>query len=527
MTTPMPHFRPFRFLLLAILGATSPALAIAQIPVQTSVQNATPLGRTIPGRFLVSYRDGVLPAAASQIAGANVIRLHQSLGMAVLQTTPELAASTRARLAADPAVAFVVEDRVVAADALRTRPAPAIAAGAADAIYHSPQGWAVRQVGGFGDAATPGPWNQTTGAGIRIAILDSGIDASHPDLAPNLALNLSEVDQHALPSACDNGSPQDQQGHGTWTASLAAAALGPDTGLVAGVAPSATLLNIKVLERMPGTPTADDPSGCNSGQASGLLSWVIAGIDDAVSNHASIISMSLGTLIDITTGDGAGLKALFDQTTHAAANAGVLLVASAGNDGFNLANQRYIELPAQSRDVLAILASTNPDCAENLVAGATCAPGPVTLPYYSNYGAPLNALAAPGGSYPAPSSAATTEDPAHASGWIWGACSIGISSTLTGPPADSAHSYGCFGLGHVAYVQAMGTSASAPLAAGAAALIRAANPTWTPSAVIAALRASATPVHGLPVGIVTAAPLLTVANTHMQVSQHIDAGPQR
>ena len=107
-----------------------------------------------------------------------------------------------------------------------------------DSIYNSQQGWAVRAVGGYaGSAQAPGPWSITMGAGVRIAILDSGVDATHPDLAPNLALNLSEIDQTALPSACDDGSPQDQQGHGSWTASLAAAALGPNTGLVAGVAP--------------------------------------------------------------------------------------------------------------------------------------------------------------------------------------------------------------------------------------------------------------------------------------------------
>src|SRR6202042_3669064 len=98
-----------------------------------------------------------------------------------------------------------------------------------------------------------------------------------PDLAPNLALNLTEVDHSVFPSACDDGTPRDQSGHGTWTASLAAAAMGPGTGQTIGVAPSATLLNIKVLERLPaaglGGGGASSPSvQCSSGQASGLLS---------------------------------------------------------------------------------------------------------------------------------------------------------------------------------------------------------------------------------------------------------------
>ena len=482
-----------------------------------------PIGATVPGRFLVTYRAGVIPATP-QVAGAQLVRRHETLGVAVIQSPAADAAQVRAQLSADPMVASVVEDRIVSAHSLQVR-AAATPTNGADSLYNSPQGWAVRQVGGFGNSTTPGPWNSTTGAGVRIAILDSGVDATHPDIAPNLALNLTEIDQSAtsgLPSACDDGSPQDQTGHGTWTASLAAAAVGPQTGMIAGVAPSATILNIKVLERVPSSTTsAADPIGCNAGEASGLLSWVLAGIEDAVKNGANIISMSLGTLIDLTTGDGAGLQATFDQVTHAAANAGVILIASAGNDGFSLANQRYIELPAQSRDVLAIVASTNPDCAENLAANATCAAGPVTMPYYSNSGAPLNALAAPGGSYPA----GPDSDSTQASGWIWGACSNGIPSTISGAPSDSVHSFGCFGLGHIGYVQAMGTSASAPLTAGAAALILAAHPTWTAGEVIAALRSSAPVIPTLPAPEVNVTALFpTVLAQH---SQHIDSTPQR
>jgi subtilisin family serine protease len=464
--------------------------ALSQSP---ALSQTSPIGRTVPGRFIVTYRNGAIPATP-RLAGAKLLQRHERLGVAILQVAPANADQTRTTLAADPAVQYVVEDRVVSASSLTVRPA-AISSSESDALYNSPQGWAVRQVGGFGTASDPGPWNRTTGKGVRIAILDSGVDATHPDIAPNLALNLSEVDLSAatgLPSPCDDGSPQDQQGHGSWSASLAAAATGPDTGLVAGVAPSATVLNIKVLERMPSA--AGD---CASGEASGLLSWVLAGIEDAVANGADIVSMSLGTLIDITTGEGAGLQATFDHVTHAAANAGVILIAAAGNDGFNLSNQRYIELPAQSRDVLAVVASTNPACAENLIANAACTPGPITLPYYSNYGTPLNALAAPGGSYPA----GPANDPTQPSGWIYGACSTGLPS--------NPQSYGCFGLGHAAYVQAMGTSASAPLAAGAAALILAANPTWTAEAVVSAMRSAALPIATLPAPQISVTALLS------------------
>ena len=222
--------------------------------------------------------------------------------------------------------------------------------------------------------------------------------------------------------------------------------------------------------------------------------------------------MSLGALVDITTPDGAGAKALLDQVTHAAAQAGVLLIAAAGNDGFNLANQQFIELPAQARDVLAIVASTNPACAEDLAPGAVCTPGPRTLPYYSNYGAPLHALAAPGGSYPPNLS----PSPGTPTGWIRGACSRGKPGTLDGSPADHAHSFGCFNLGHIPYVEAMGTSASAPLAAGAAALLRSAHPTWDAATLVAALRASTLSTPGLPVPRIDVSSAIVSASSQAQ-----------
>jgi len=323
-------------------------------------------------------------------------------------------------------------------------PSPATATTALRHLLHQhPQGWAVQQVGGYGNnvpgGPAHGPWDTTMGKGVRIAIIDSGVDQTHPDIAPNLALNLTEVDQSAYPSPCDDGTPQDQQGHGTWTASLAAAAIGPGTGQIIGVAPAATILNIKVLQRMPATiaGTTTPAQQCTAGEASGLLSWVMKGIEDAIANRADVISLSIGATADLTTGDGAGLLAAFNRITYAATQANIVLVASAGNDGFDLSNPRYVELPAQSRGVLAVVASTNPACAQNVTPGAACAPGPVTLAYYSNYGTPLNAVAAPGGSYPA-------GDDLGISGWVRGACSTGKPNTLDGLPADSAHSYGCF-----------------------------------------------------------------------------------
>ncbi len=516
--------------------ALSMAILLLLLSPQLHAQAAT--APIVPNRYIVVYRNHAIPIDAetsTRTAGARLLHRNERLGIAAAQslaaTTPVRAhsslaaaqsdAETMRRLAAQPDVQYVLHDRIVTADRLTLKQAvPAtfsVIIGSTtqpetyDSFYtSSPQGWAVQQVGGYGNnvpgGPAHGPWDTTMGKGVRIAILDSGVDEDHPDIAPNLDLNLSEIDQADYPSPCDDGTPQDQDGHGTWTASLAAGALGPGTGEVIGVAPAATLLNIKVLQRMPDTSAGSSASisdQCTSGQASGLLSWVLQGIEDAIDNHADTISLSIGATVDLTTGEGAGLKAAFDQVTSDAAQTGIVVVASAGNDGLDLSNPRYAELPAQSSGVLAIEASTNPNCAQNTAAGATCTPGPIALAYYNNYGAPFNALAAPGGSYPEGGDLAV-------SGWVRGACSSGKPSTLDGPPTDSSHSFGCFSFGHTPYVQAIGTSASAPLAAGAAALLRAAHPNWTAAAIIATLRATATSSASLPVPQINAAAALAV-----------------
>ncbi len=488
------------------------SLGLAGCGVATPVINPpqASLETVVPNRLVVFYHSGSVPASASAMAaraGAQVISHMPALGLSSVQVAGDPQAAIDALLA-QPEVSAVLHDRYITVDRLQLHAdttsyvngplpqSPHITSTVekpfitpeSDYFYETPQGWAVQSAGGYGKdipgGPLTGPWNTATGAGVRIAVLDSGVDPTHPDIAPNLVLNLSEVNQTALPSVCDDGSPVDQTGHGTFTASLAAAAQGPGTGLIIGVAPHAAILNIKVVERMPATTPGTTLSQCEAGEGAGYLSWVLQGIQDAISNHANIISASLGTLVDTTTGDGAGWVTQMNAITYAASQAGVVIIAAAGNDSLNLATSNYVDLPAQARNVLPVVASTNPACAEDTAANATCVPGPVTRAYYSNYGSTLNAIAAPGGSFPGGTTFGV-------SGFVRGACARGLANTTDGLPSVGGQSLGCFNLGHTAYVQAIGTSASAPLVAGAAALLLSAHPTWTPAQVIAALRSTA------------------------------------
>jgi subtilisin family serine protease len=477
----------------------------------------------VANRLIVVFQQHALPekfAGRLELEHSQMVVAVPQWGIAVIEAnsgdpTADRAhtSALQAKLQADASVAYVVHDRRVhATQMLKVRPVHADSTklpSTADWFYtSSPQAWAVKQVGGYGagvaGAPAKGPWNVSMGRGVRIAILDTGISSTHPDTSPNLVYATSLVNQAALPSPCDDGSPEDQDGHGTWTASLAAAALGPKTGMAVGVAPKASLLNIKVLERVPASGSASTTSLCEQGSAGGLMSWIIAGIAAASAQHADIISISAGGLLDSASGEAEGTISAFNRAAYNATQAGALVIAAAGNDGESLDNNQYIEMPAQAEDVLAVVASTNPQCAQNENSGATCEPGAVFLAYYSNYGTTLQAVAAPGGSYPVGTTTGI-------SGFVRGACSTGLPGTQDGLPSKHGLSFGCFGFGHTPYVEAIGTSASAPLVAGVAALIKGANPALSPAQIAALLRSTAQPLpapSGVALNMVNAAAAL-------------------
>ncbi len=164
------------------------------------------------------------------------------------------------------------------------------------------------------------------GRGVRIAIVDTGIDPDHPDFAGRIADMVDWVGEGLL----------DENGHGTHCASIAAGSGAASGGRYQGVAPAATLYVAKVLHR--------------NGQ--GMMSDVMAGIDWAVDQGVQVISLSLGG-----TGPSDGTDALSEMCDAAMAS-GVVVCVAAGNDG---PANRTIGSPGASRQAITVGASTDQD----------------------------------------------------------------------------------------------------------------------------------------------------------------------
>lgn len=161
------------------------------------------------------------------------------------------------------------------------------------------------------------------GSGVKVAVLDTGIDLDHPDLQANIKGGVNTINPAR--------SADDDNGHGTHVAGIIAGA--DNTIGILGVAPKAWLYAVKVLNK----------------NGSGFTSDIIEGLQWSVGNGIQVVNMSLGTSSDI--------QSMHDAIT-AAYNAGIVLVASAGNSG---PGDNTVLYPANYAEVIAVSATDSAD----------------------------------------------------------------------------------------------------------------------------------------------------------------------
>ncbi len=368
-----------------VAGASLGALAL----VTTSLAaGATPVGGSgggsadqsaqpaaTGGEFVVAYQgDAAAAADAVASAGGTVVDVNDGLNIALVESD---SASFIADVQATDAVTGAArnhsvgtsrpgmphrfaEERPAPADRAASQGAPAGPANHGRGNRAEPLAdlqWDMQMIG-----ATPdGAQRRATGRGVTVGIIDTGVDASHPDIAPhfnaelsrNFTMDIPSVDGACEVPTCIDPANVDDGGHGTHVAGIVAAAR---NGIgTAGVAPDATIVNVR------------------AGQDSGFffLFETVAALTYAGDAGLDVVNMSFFTdpwLYNCTSADQVvsgpstaeqiAEQAFIRQTVEAGLNYahdhGVTLVAAAGNEHTNLAAPTRIDndqpgLPARAR----------------------------------------------------------------------------------------------------------------------------------------------------------------------------------
>lgn len=176
---------------------------------------------------------------------------------------------------------------------------------------------------GISRISAPAAWATSTGNGVKVGVIDTGVSRMHPDLQGNIAGCVSFIT--GVPTC------EDDNGHGSHVSGIIAAV--NNTIGVVGVAPNAQIYALKVL----------DKSG------SGYISDIISALNWSVTNGIQVVNMSLGTTVDVQS---------FHDAITAAENAGVIEVAAAGNSGPGANTVLY---PGAYPEVIAVAATDSSD----------------------------------------------------------------------------------------------------------------------------------------------------------------------
>jgi len=324
----MKRFSIIVALVLALLLSIAGGFASAQAPDDTPGH--------APDRILVKFQPGTPDEAKANVhqrLGGRVIGVIPGIDVAVVSVSQNQAAEKARAYGREKNVEFAEPDYI--AKAIFTPNDP----------YFDSQ-WGMTKI------QAPEAWSVTTGSSnVKIAILDTGIDQNHEDLAAKIVASRNFTTSSTV---------DDLYGHGTHCAGIAAAITNNGTG-VAGVGFNTSLMNGKVL---------DD-------KGSGYYSWIASGITWATNNGAKVISMSLG---------GSSGSSTLENAVNYAWNNGVVVVAAAGNNGNTAPSY-----PAYYANCIAVAATDQDDAKASFSTYGSwvdvAAPGVniySTLPNHSN-----------------------------------------------------------------------------------------------------------------------------------------------
>jgi subtilisin family serine protease len=326
---------------------------------------------------------------------------------------------------------------------------------------------------------------KATGKGVRVGVIDGGVDFTHPDLAGaiDVAASCSFIlsstptadPQEVANGDCSNkAAVQDLQGHGTHVATTIA---GRANGIgIVGVAPEATIVGLKACT-IAGFCFADS---------------VAAALRYAGDQRLDVVNLSLfADPYLYFCANEAGQRAMLHELQKAARYAqqrGVVIVAAAGNEAQDLSHPSIDDIspdwPPDTAEVRNVRNNCRVAPAELPGVVTVSATGVATLASYSNVGSPVD-VAAPGGD--APQTAPTV--------FGRGRILAGWSSTdASGQWEALVAANRAVVSGGGRYVWISGTSMASPHVAGVAALIRQLNPKMPQGAVAALIRSSATPL---------------------------------
>jgi subtilisin family serine protease len=362
---------------------TAPAIPPAGMSLMGSdVGPANPASPDYGARWLVrldsqsAAEAGVVTGAAKLLNRGDVsFQILCGLGLPgqlLVQAPAGAAAAAEASLRSNPAVAYFEPDAAIQGE--QTPDDPLFTAQ-----------WALHNTGQDGgtagaDIAGPAAWNLSTGnRDIVVAVVDSGVDLTHPDLTANIWTNPGEVagngrdddsdgfadDVHGWDFHNNGPNPMDDNGHGTHVAGILGAAGNNGTG-IAGVAWSVSIMPLKFLDENNQGSTADAVRAIN---------------------YATMMRQQYGVnlrAINASWGSGQYSTALYDAIA-AAGRADILVVAAAGNGdvlgrGMNNDQTGFYPASYDLDNVISVAASDNGD----------------HLARFSNYGATSVDLAAPG-----------------------------------------------------------------------------------------------------------------------------------